>query len=294
MTAADSERVWQCRDRVFHLAERPLIMGILNVTPDSFSNGGRYDEKQSAVEHALQMVKDGADIIDVGGESTRPGSEGVSLDCELERVVPVIEALHRREDVALSVDTRKSAVAEQALRCGARIINDVSALSADQRMAEIAKVFGAGVILMHMRGEPRTMQQQPFYADVVAEVRDYLAARVNYARQEGLAELTLAVDPGIGFGKTTEHNLTLLGQLRALRQCARPIVVGLSRKAFIGQLTGRAVGDRLAGTLGALTFCLGEGADVLRVHDVAATRDVVRVWGALLKEKHRGESRRIS
>jgi len=288
------DQIWQCRNRVFRFAERPLIMGILNVTPDSFSDGGRYHDKDRAVEHGLQMVQEGADIIDVGGESTRPGAVPVSLDIELERVVPVVEALSRREGVVLSVDTMKSEVAERALASGAHIINDVSALSADPRMADVAKAYGAGVILMHKRGESRTMQQQALYDDVVREVRDYLIARVNYAERSGLARSTLAIDPGIGFSKTAGHNVTLLAHLSALRACGRPIVVGLSRKAFIGQITGQGVEDRGAGTLGALAFCLGEGAHVLRVHDVKASRDVVQVLSALLKEKHRVESSGIS
>ena len=290
---SEADLIWQCRNRVFRLAGRPLIMGILNVTPDSFSDGGRYHDKNSAVEHGLQMVREGADIIDVGGESTRPGAAPVSLDIELERVVPVVEALSRREGVVLSVDTMKSEVAERALAVGAHIINDVSALSADPRMADVAKAYGAGVILMHKRGESRTMQQQALYDDVVREVRDYLAARVNYAQRQGLARPTLAIDPGIGFGKTAGHNVALLAHLRALRAVARPIVVGLSRKAFIGQITGREVEDRGAGTLGALAFCLGEGAQVLRVHDVQASRDVIQVLSALLKEKYRVEPSRI-
>lgn len=286
-----SDSIWQCRNRAFHPGERPLIMGILNVTPDSFSDGGRYHDKNRAVEHGLQMVQDGADIIDVGGESTRPGATPVSLDDELERVVPVVEALRRREDTVLSVDTMKSEVAERALAVGAQIVNDVSALSADPRMAETAKAYGAGVILMHKRGEPRTMQTQALYADVVREVRDYLSARVAYAERLGLARNTLAIDPGIGFGKTAEHNVSILANLSALRTCGRPIVVGLSRKAFIGQMTGRGVADRDAGTLGALAFCMGEGAQILRVHDVKAVRDVVQVLSALRKEKCRVESR---
>ncbi len=283
--------IWQCRNRVFAPDERPLIMGILNVTPDSFSDGGRYHDKNQAVAHGLQMVQEGADIIDVGGESTRPGAMPVSLEDELERVVPVIEALDRREDIVLSVDTMKSEVAERALAAGAHIINDVSALESDPRMTDVARAYGAGVVLMHKRGDPRTMQAQAQYADVVLEVRDYLMARVDYAERAGLARRTLAIDPGIGFGKLAGHNVSILARLGALRMCGRPIVVGLSRKAFIGQMTGRGVDERGAGTLGALAFCLGEGAQILRVHDVQATHDVVQVVRALLKEKCRVESR---
>ncbi len=285
------ELIWQCRHRAFRPAERPLIMGILNVTPDSLSDGGRYCDKNSAVAHGLQMALDGADIIDIGGESTRPGAMPVSLDNELERVVPVVEALCRREDIVISVDTMKSAVAERALAAGAHIINDVSALEADPRMADVIKSYGAGVILMHKRGAPRTMQAQAMYTDVVREVCDYLIARVSYAEGLGLDRPTLAIDPGIGFSKTAGHNISLLAHLSALQACGRPIVVGLSRKTFIGQLTGRGVAERDAGTLGALAFCLGEGAQILRVHDVQAVRDVVQVLGALRKEKYRVEPR---
>ena len=283
--------VWRCRDRVLRPAARPLIMGIVNVTPDSFSDGGRRAAAPDAVAHALRLAEAGADILDVGGESTRPGAAPVSVDRELARVMPVFEALGRRGDLVLSVDTAKSEVAGAALAAGARLVNDVSALTADARMAGVARKFGAGVILMHRRGDSRTMQQLACYGDVAGEVLAYLAERLEAAERLGLARETLAVDPGIGFAKTAEHNVALLARLQRLAGLGRPVVVGLSRKAFLGRLTGRDVGERLAGTLGALAFCLGEGAHVLLVHDVAETRDVVRVVGALLEEKRRVEPR---
>ncbi len=280
--------VWRCRDRVFRLGGAPLVMGILNVTPDSFSDGGRHGTVAAALAQAEAMIRDGADIVDVGGESTRPGAEPVPEAQELERVLPVIEALGRRGvPAALSVDTTKSAVAAAALDAGAAIVNDVSALEADPAMAAAVRARGAGVILMHRRGDPRTMQRNPVYGDVRADVAAYLEARMAWAAAQGLARETLAVDPGIGFGKTAAHNLALLAGLAALGRLGRPVAVGLSRKRFLEALTGRPVGERLAGTLGALAFCLGEGAHVLRVHDVREARDVVRVVTALWEEKRR-------
>ena len=283
----EADSVWQCRDLRFQLADRPLIMGILNVTPDSFSDGGCYYDCSRAVEHGLQMVRDGADIIDIGGESTRPGADDVPADVELGRVMPVVMELARHEGVVVSIDTAKSEVAEKALCAGARIVNDVSALSADARMAEVARFHGAGVILMHMKGSPRTMQRQAFYEDVVRDVLDYLSSRLDHAERMGIFRSALVIDPGIGFGKTAEHNVALLAHLRAFLECRRPVAVGVSRKTFIGKLTGRDVHDRLAGTLGALAFCIGEGARILRVHDVKAARDVMRTILPLLEEKNR-------
>ncbi len=281
---------WRCRDRVFRLDGTPLVMGIVNVTPDSFSDGGRYADPDRAVAHAEQLLGDGADLLDVGGESTRPGADPVPAATECERVVPVIEALARRGGVVLSVDTTKRAVAEAALAAGAHAINDISAFEADPGLAGVARAYGAGVILMHRQGTPRTMQQNPVYGDVVAEVRDYLEARAAWAESQGLDPATLAVDPGIGFGKTAAHNVALLAGLAALRRLGRPLVVGVSRKRFLEALTGRPVAERLAGTLAAAAFCVGEGAQVLRVHDVRETRDAMRVLGALWKEKRRVES----
>ncbi len=279
--------VWRCRDRELTFGGGPHIMGILNVTPDSFSDGGRYRFTSVAVSHGLAMARDGAGIIDVGGESTRPGAAPVAEAEERDRVVPVIEALSREfaawpgDPPLISVDTRKAAVAAQALAAGASIVNDVTALSGDPDMAGIVHRYGAGVVLMHMRGEPRTMQQAPVYADAVAEVADYLASRVEFLTGAGLASATMAVDPGICFGKTLEHNLQLIARLDRLAGLGRPVVIGLSRKSFLGKITGRDVDARLAGSVAGLAVSIWQGAHVVRVHDVRESVDAVRVVTAL-------------
>jgi dihydropteroate synthase len=288
MVQRETKQYWKCRDRTLAFGERPLIMGILNVTPDSFSDGGRHFETQQAVDWGLRMADDGADILDVGGESTRPGAAEVSPEEEAARVVPVVEALHGKTEAAISVDTMKAPVARQALDVGACIINDVSALSHDPDMPAAARDTGAGVVLMHMQGTPRTMQQNPRYDDVVAEVAGFLESRVAGLVAEGLDRDTMAVDPGIGFGKTVAHNVELLARLDALKAIGVPVVVGLSRKSFLGKLTGREVDERLAGSLSALVFCLLNGADVMRVHDVRESLDAMKVAG-ILDGRKRGE-----
>lgn len=287
--AAGRVIAWRCRDRLFKCGSGPLVMGILNVTPDSFSDGNRYYDAGMAVSRGLEMAEEGADIIDVGGESTRPGAVAVDVEEEKRRVVPVIEQLCRRlrqgsrPGTLVSVDTSKAEVARQAVEAGAAIINDVSALTHDPRMADIAREYGAGVILMHMRGNPRVMQENPRYKDVSAEVSGYLAGRIRDLAARGLDSAQLAVDPGIGFGKTLQHNLSLLRHLDALRgACARPVVVGVSRKSFLGGLTGREVDQRLIPGISALSFCLTKGADVVRVHDVRDSVDAVKVVTALM------------
>jgi len=256
-------------------------MGILNVTPDSFSDGGKYIDTDAAVAHAMSMCRDGADIIDVGGESTRPGAAEVPVKEEISRIRPVVEQLRKRSDVVLSVDTRKAAVARDALDAGVSIINDVSAMTHDPDMMGVAVESGAGVVLMHMRGTPSTMQEAPHYYDVVREVRDYLASRVEEILEAGADRRSVTVDPGIGFGKTLEHNLEILSHLDVLAEIGQPVVVGLSRKSFLGTLTGREVDDRLAGSLAALSFCILNGASVMRVHDVKESRDALRVVAAM-------------
>ncbi len=256
-------------------------MGIVNVTPDSFSDGGRFAGASAAVEHAMRLAEAGADILDIGGESTRPGAEAVEADEEMRRVLPVIEALAGRTAAAISADTTKAAVARAALRAGAHIVNDVSACTMDPAMASVVRETGAGIVLMHRRGNPRTMQTDPRYGDVVSEVREYLARRIADLAGAGVSVEAMAVDPGIGFGKTTSHNLALLAGLAALAALGRPVVVGHSRKRFIGELTGRPVDDRLAGSLAAATAAVLRGANVLRVHDVAQTRDAARVAAAI-------------
>ncbi|MFA6956421.1 MAG: dihydropteroate synthase [Thermoanaerobaculia bacterium] len=263
------------------LHERPLVMGIVNVTPDSFSDGGVHLRASDAIESALRMADDGAAIVDVGGESTRPGSEGVSEDEEIARVVPVIEGIRRRSGVVISVDTMKAAVAEAAIGAGAGIVNDVTALNFDPRMTEVVATSGAAVILMHMRGEPKTMQQTIDFDDVVLEVRAELAARCKHAIASGIRADAILIDPGIGFGKTFDHNLEILARAGELRALA-PVVIGASRKAFVGHVTGRSAGpERMAGSLAAVAAAATAGAAVVRVHDVRETVDFLKVWRAI-------------
>lgn len=278
---------WKCRDLVFTMGGRPLIMGVLNVTSDSFSDGGRYFDRGSAVARGLQMMEEGADIIDVGGESTRPGARAIEVADELKRVIPIIEELAGKTDAVISIDTMKAAVARRAVEAGARIINDVSALTHDPRMADVAVESGTGVILMHMLGTPRTMQDSPQYDDVVAEVSGYLNSRADELVAKGLDRNSLAVDPGIGFGKTVEHNVRLLANLDVLGACGLPVVVGLSRKSFLGKLTGRAVDERLSSSLAALVFCVLNGAHVMRVHDVKESCDAARIAAVLDQHNER-------
>ncbi len=278
--------IWKCRNRSFELGhgKRPLVMGILNVTPDSFSDGGHFQDAGQAIARGRQMIEEGVDIIDIGGESTRPGAVPVPADEEIRRVIGVTEAL-AGAGAAISIDTRKADVAEAALARGAHIVNDVSA-AADPRMSQVVKSAGAGVILMHMRGDPLTMQDAPRYDDVVREVLEHLNQRIEALVADGVDWNTIAVDPGIGFGKTAEHNIKLIAGIAVFRKCGRPVVMGLSRKRFLAVLTGRKVEERLAAGLGALSFALAqEGVDVARVHEVKETRDAILVVSALLDEK---------
>lgn len=279
---------WSAGSRTFLTGDKPLIMGIVNVTPDSFSDGGRYHSRERAVAHGRALAAAGADILDVGGESTRPGAEPVSPEEEARRVLPVIRELADDPRIVISVDTCKASVAACALEAGACIVNDVTGLQGDPKMVSIVKETGAGAVVMHMQGTPRSMQASPSYRDVVTEVASYLRGRLQALQQAGLAPEQLALDPGIGFGKTLEHNLDLLAHLDALHLLQRPLVIGLSRKRFLGELTGREVGDRLAGTLAGAAYCLLHGAQILRVHDVAETVDVARVLWALNTRKEAG------
>jgi dihydropteroate synthase len=276
--------VWRCRDHAFACGERTLIMGIVNVTPDSFSDGGRSYDPDDAVKHALEMVADGADILDVGGESTRPGADPVPADDEIRRVIPVIERLSAEvPEIPLSIDTRKSEVARAAVAAGASIVNDISA-GGDPETFDLVKESGAGLVLMHMRGDPTTMQESPRYGDVVEDVRDYLAGRIGAAVAAGIQRQHLCVDPGIGFGKSVEHNLALLHDVATLHELRVPILVGVSRKRFLGELTGvQEPAERLEGTAGAVAWCAGEGVDIVRVHDVKEMTRVVRVVDAIVK-----------
>ena len=255
-------------------------MGIVNVTPDSFSDGGRHGEASQAVAHARRLIEEGADIIDIGGESTRPGAAPVTLDEERRRVLPVIEAL-AGGGVPVSVDTRKPALMQEAIKAGAAMVNDVTALSAPGALETVAKTTVA-VCLMHMQGDPGTMQDNPSYADVVREVRACLAGRAAAAGRAGIAPDRIVVDPGFGFGKTLEHNLSLLASLRELRLPGVALMAGLSRKAMLGKLTGREPADRVHASVAAALLAVQNGAQIVRVHDVAATRDALAVWNAVM------------
>jgi dihydropteroate synthase len=261
--------------------DRTLVMGVLNVTPDSFSDGGRYLEPDAAVKHALEMVEEGADVIDIGAESSRPGAEPVPEEEELRRLIPVVREVCRRVTVSVSVDTTKAAVARQALDAGAVIVNDVSALQADPAMASVVAKAGAGLVLMHRQGTPKTMQQAPRYGDVVADVREFLRERMQAAGRAGIAADHILLDPGIGFGKNLSHNLALLSRLDELHPLGRPILVGVSRKSFIGEIIGRRTGDRLMGAAAAVAVAVLRGAGLIRVHDVRAMKDVVRMVDAI-------------
>ena len=260
--------------------DRPLIMGVVNVTPDSFSDGGRFDDAVRAADHARCLIEEGADILDIGGESSRPGAQPVSEDEELRRVMPVIEALAGC-GVPLSVDTVKPGVMRRAVMAGAALINDIAALRAPGAL-EVAAETDAAVVLMHMQGEPRTMQQTPRYADVVADVKEFLARRVAAAQSCGIPRERIVVDPGFGFGKLLEHNLALLRHLDRLGELGCPVLAGLSRKSMLGDITGKPVGERLAASLAAVLAAAAKGARILRVHDVAATRDALAVWRAAM------------
>jgi dihydropteroate synthase len=264
-----TRRVWKIDDQIVDLSKRGMIMGVLNVTPDSFSDGNEFLECDAAVEHGVQIASEGADIIDVGGESTRPGAEPVTAKEELRRVIPVIERLRAKIDIPISIDTSKSEVADAALNAGASVINDVTAGRGDEMMLPLAAKRSVAVVLMHMQGEPPTMQKNPQYGDVVREVADFFRQQYFRALECDVDPMRLAFDPGIGFGKTLEHNLSLLRNFDQLRIQDRPLVVGVSRKSFLGKLIGsNDVRDRLAPTIALTAILRAQGADIFRVHDV--------------------------
>lgn len=258
-------------------------MGVVNVTPDSFSDGGLFLDAEAAIAHGLELVEQGAEILDVGGESTRPGADEVSAEEELARIEPVVAGL--AETATVSIDTSKLVVAEAALDAGASIVNDITALRRDAEIGALCAERDAGLILMHMQGDPRTMQKAPTYEDVVAEVKRFLVERLDAAIDAGVAEERIWLDPGIGFGKTLDHNLELLRRLGELRELGRPLVVGTSRKGFLGKIDGSVVGDRLGGTIASSVFAAAEGADVLRVHDVAEMAQALEVAAAILSRR---------
>ncbi len=280
MSASTSGKVWQLRTRRLSWQQLPLLMGIINVTPDSFSDGGRFCTPETAVEHALALVAQGADILDVGGESTRPYAEAVSADEELRRVLPVVQALRNATDVPISVDTSKAVVAQAALDLGAEIINDVTGLQGDPQMLDVVRHTGAAVCVMHMLGTPATMQDDPSYQDVVAEVRDYLRERRDQLVACGIEPARICLDPGIGFGKTTAHNLALLRHARQFVTLDCPVLIGHSRKGFIGQVLQDEKADRTAGTIGVALAVAMQGVAVLRVHDVAPVRHALQLFAA--------------
>jgi len=271
--------IFHCGPHTLDLS-RPLVMGIVNVTPDSFSDGGQFSTTSLAIEHAMKLVEDGADILDIGGESTRPNAEPVSLEEELRRVIPVIEGIARRCDTPISIDTYKPPVMRAAVAAGASLVNDVRGLQ-EPGAIEVVAQCNAGVCLMHMPGTPQTMQNDPRYDDVVAEVRDFLLARAAACETAGISRERIMLDPGFGFGKRSVHNIALLRELEPLCRLGYPVLVGLSRKSVLGQITGNDVADRLPASLAAAVVAAMKGAAVVRVHDVKATRDALAVVAAI-------------
>jgi dihydropteroate synthase len=277
---------WHLRDRVIEFALRPLVMGIVNATPDSFSDGGRFFEPAKAIEHGLHLVQEGADVLDIGGESTRPGATPVPLEEELRRVVPVVEGLTRQSTVPISIDSMKAAVAERCLEAGAAIVNDVEGFR-DPAMIAAAAKYRAGTIVMHMQGMPENMNQNPHYSDVVREVGEFFEERLQTLAKLGIPPEAICLDPGIGFGKTHEHNMALLANLGAFARFGRPVCLGVSRKGFIGTICGRPRGERMPGSLAIACFAAARGdAHLLRVHDVAPTRDAALLLEAIDAYRH--------
>ncbi len=272
----------EARGRHLLLGSKTWLMGVINVTPDSFSDGGRFEDPDRAVAHGLDLSFEGADILDIGGESTRPGAAPVSAEEELRRILPVIRGLRSKVDTPISVDTTKASVARAALDEGADIVNDISALRFDAGMASVVARSGAAVILMHMQGTPLTMQLDPRYDDLLGEIRSFLSDRIRWAEAAGISKEKIVVDPGVGFGKTCEHNLALLKRLEVLRDLDRPICVGLSRKAFIGRILDLPPGERIEGTIAAAVHSVACGAHILRVHDVREVSRAVQVAEAIL------------
>jgi dihydropteroate synthase len=278
------ERLWKVGGRIFDLSRQGLIMGILNVTPDSFSDSGKFFRTEKAVEHGLRMAAEGAQIIDVGGESTRPGAESVAAEEELDRVIPVIQRLRGKSDIVISIDTSKGQVARAALNAGASVVNDVTGGRGDKAMMPLVAEAKSAFIIMHMQGNPRTMQLEPRYDDVVSEIADFFRQQYACALECGIDPMAIAFDPGIGFGKTLEHNLELLAQLNRLRAHNRPLVVGVSRKSFLAKLTGSSeIRDRLAPAVALTPLLRGRGADVFRVHDVKENVNALRVTETILQ-----------
>ncbi|MDD5613668.1 MAG: dihydropteroate synthase [Candidatus Omnitrophica bacterium] len=272
-----------CRGRSIVLGKKTLIMGVLNATPDSFSDGGMFLDTDKAIEHILRMEEKGADIIDLGGESSRPGSGTVQVEQELKRVIPILKKAARRVSVPISIDTRKSKVAKEAIEHGASIINDISSLTYDAKMAKVASKYNVAVILMHMKGAPSTMQKNPSYQDVVSEVYRYLKNAVERALKSGIAKDKIIIDPGIGFGKRLEDNIALLRRLKEFKSLGRPIAIGTSRKSFLGSILNKDIDKRLYGSLASCACAIINGADIVRVHDVEETKDLARIIDRIAK-----------
>ncbi|NVN98396.1 MAG: dihydropteroate synthase [Geobacteraceae bacterium] len=277
------QTLWRLKGRSFDLSVAPLVMGVLNLTPDSFSDGSSYNSVDIAVAAAMKMVEDGADIIDVGGESTRPGADTVSAREELARVLPVIEALATKVSVPISIDTWKSEVAAVALNAGVEIVNDISAMTFDAKMLQVVAEFEAAVILMHSRGKPSDMQKYTAYSDIVSEVRQFLGDRIEAAVTAGIDKDKIVVDPGIGFGKSVSGNLEIIRRLGEFKSLGRPVLVGTSRKSFIGAMLNRDVSGRVFGTAATVAVSMMNGASIFRVHDVRAMRDTVDMVRAIMK-----------
>ena len=277
-----SNRPWRVQDRTLQFSSRPWLMGIVNATPDSFSDGGRFLQTEAAVEQALRLIAEGAQIVDIGGESTRPRAVPVPTEEELNRVVPIVAQVARQSPVLISIDTTKAAVARAALDAGAHIVNDISGLTFDPEMPAVCERANAGIVSMHIRGTPPTMQDDPRYDDVLEEVCRFLEERLVRLESCGIPRERVVVDPGIGFGKTARHNLDLLGNIARLHQLGRPVCIGHSRKRFLQKLLGRPVDERVSGTVGVSVAVALQGAEIIRVHDVAATRDAVLACQAVL------------
>ena len=276
-------RLINCKNHTLEIGRRTLVMGIVNVTPDSFSDGGRFLDAEKAIEHAKRLAKEGADIIDVGGESTRPGSDPVTLEEEMRRVIPVIEGIAKEVKIPISIDTCKSGVAKAALDRGASIINDISALRFDSKIADVAVEHDVPMVLMHMKGTPKDMQLNPSFHSVMDEIKEFMRDRVEFAVFKGVARDGIIIDPGIGFGKTTEHNYEIIRKLGELKELGMPILIGTSRKSFIGNTLGLDVDERLEGTLATITMCIMNGADIVRVHDVKEAMRTVRMTDAIYR-----------
>ncbi len=273
------------RGKTLILGKRTLIMGILNVTPDSFSDGGKFNTLDRALKRAMEMIKEGVDIIDVGGESTRPGSSRISLDEELKRVIPVVKEIRKKSDIPISVDTYKSKVAKEAVEFGADIVNDVSSLRFDEKMVEVVKKYSTPIILMHMKGEPKTMQKNPHYSNLFGEILDFFKERIEFLEEKGILREKIIVDPGIGFGKTFEDNYRIISNLKKFSSLNRPILIGSSRKSFLSLLDNRTPDKRIEGTAVSVVFSIIEGAHIVRVHDVSFMKRIAEFTELFLKFK---------